>query len=97
MCADTALALLDVAVVNVAGLFTAAVVAAAVGAVPARRSGLISGVDNAVRQTRTALGVAVFGTASGPPCDAEGCTATVRQLGRLGAESGPRVRLVRPG
>ncbi len=67
------------------GLSTAAVVAAAVGAVPADRSGLASGVNNASRQTGTALGVAVFGAVAGSPRDPEAFTAGVRHLGVLGA------------
>lgn len=52
-----------------AGLITASVVAAAVRAVPAQRSGFASGLNNAARQTGTALGVAIFGAAAGAPAD----------------------------
>jgi DHA2 family methylenomycin A resistance protein-like MFS transporter len=50
-----------------AGLITASVVAAAVRAVPGERSGFASGLNNAARQTGTALGVAIFGAAAGSP------------------------------
>ncbi|MEU5835396.1 hypothetical protein ABZ820_17205 [Streptomyces diacarni] len=79
---------LDVAVVDAAGLFTGAVVAVAVGAVSACRSGLVSGAGNAARQTGTALGVAAFGTAAGSPCAAEAFTAGMRRLGLRGAAWG---------
>jgi DHA2 family methylenomycin A resistance protein-like MFS transporter len=49
------------------GLLTTAVVAAAVRSVPAAQSGLASGVNNAMRQTGTAAGVAVFGAVAGSP------------------------------
>jgi DHA2 family methylenomycin A resistance protein-like MFS transporter len=54
-----------------AGLITASVVAAAVRAVPAARSGFASGVNNAARQTGTALGVATYGAIAGSPSQAE--------------------------
>ncbi|MBB5158242.1 MFS transporter [Saccharopolyspora phatthalungensis] len=50
-----------------AGLLTTSVVATAVGALGPQRSGLASGVNNTMRQTGTALGVAVFGTVAGSP------------------------------
>jgi MFS transporter, DHA2 family, methylenomycin A resistance protein len=67
------------------GLFTASVVAAAVRAVPADRSGLASGVNNTARQTGTALGVAVFGAVVGAPSDAGRFVGGVHALGVLGA------------
>nr|WP_243274916.1 MFS transporter [Streptomyces albus] len=68
-----------------AGLFTAAVVTAAVAAVPDDRSGLAGGVNNAARQTGTALGIAVFGAVAGSPDDPAAFTAALRHLGLLGA------------
>ncbi|MCI2421034.1 MFS transporter [Saccharopolyspora sp. K220] len=50
-----------------AGLLTTSVVTAAVGALGPQRSGLASGVNNTMRQTGTALGVAVFGAVAGTP------------------------------
>jgi DHA2 family methylenomycin A resistance protein-like MFS transporter len=50
-----------------AGLVTASVVAAAVQATPAHRSGLATGMSNTARQTGTACGVAVFGAICGSP------------------------------
>ncbi|NUR31785.1 MAG: MFS transporter [Catenulispora sp.] len=49
------------------GLLTPAVVAAAVAAVPARRSGLASAVNNTARQTGGAIGIAVAGAVAGQP------------------------------
>lgn len=49
------------------GLLTPAVVAAAVAAVPARRSGLASAVNNTARQTGGAIGIAVTGAVAGQP------------------------------
>jgi DHA2 family methylenomycin A resistance protein-like MFS transporter len=49
------------------GLLTASVVAAAIRAVPADRSGLASGVNNAARQAAGALGIAIFGAVAGRP------------------------------
>lgn len=68
-----------------AGLFTASVVAAAVRAVPAERSGLASGVNNTARQTGTALGVAVFGAVAAIPTDPDGFVAGLHVLALLGA------------
>jgi DHA2 family methylenomycin A resistance protein-like MFS transporter len=48
-------------------LLTPAVVAAAVGAVPADRSGLASGVNNTARQAGGAIGIAVYGAVAGSP------------------------------
>jgi DHA2 family methylenomycin A resistance protein-like MFS transporter len=49
------------------GLLTPAVVAAAVAAVPASRSGLGSAVNNTARQAGGAIGVAVAGAVAGQP------------------------------
>lgn len=49
------------------GLLTAAVVAAAVGGVPADRAGIASGVNNTARQACGALGIATFGAIAGSP------------------------------
>ncbi|WP_458249054.1 MFS transporter [Streptomyces sp. MAI_2237] len=51
------------------GFLTPAVVAAAIAAVPARRSGLASAVNNTARQTGGAIGIAVAGAIAGPPTD----------------------------
>lgn len=57
------------------GLLTAAVVTAAMSAVPPGRSGLASGVNNTARQAAGAIGVAVFGAVAGAPADARAFTA----------------------
>lgn len=49
------------------GLLTPALVAGAVSAVPERRSGLASAVNNTVRQAGGAIGIAVAGAVSGQP------------------------------
>ena len=49
------------------GLLTPAVVAAAMGSVPASRSGLASGANNTARQAAGAIGVALFGALAGTP------------------------------
>jgi DHA2 family methylenomycin A resistance protein-like MFS transporter len=49
------------------GLLTPAVVAAAVGSVPAGRSGLASAVNNTARQAGGAIGIAAFGSIAGAP------------------------------
>jgi DHA2 family methylenomycin A resistance protein-like MFS transporter len=49
------------------GLLTAAVVAAAMRAVPAERAGLASGVNNTARQAAGAFGIAIFGAVAGTP------------------------------
>jgi DHA2 family methylenomycin A resistance protein-like MFS transporter len=49
------------------GTLTPAVVAAAVAAAPADRSGLASAVNNTARQAGGALGVAAFGAWAGSP------------------------------
>ena len=63
------------------GVFTAPVVAAAMRAVPADRSGLASGVNNTARQAGTALGVAVFGAIAGSPVAASHFIEALRWLG----------------
>jgi DHA2 family methylenomycin A resistance protein-like MFS transporter len=64
-----------------AGLVTASVVAAAVAAVPAERTGLATGVSNTARQIGTATGVAVFGAVAGSPGQVEAFVAALRGLG----------------
>ncbi|MBV9453527.1 MAG: MFS transporter [Rubrobacter sp.] len=49
------------------GLLTPAVVAAAMGSLPASRSGLASGANNTARQAAGAIGVALFGALAGTP------------------------------
>lgn len=49
------------------GLLTPAVVSAAMGSVPASRSGLASGANNTARQACGAVGVALFGALAGSP------------------------------
>jgi DHA2 family methylenomycin A resistance protein-like MFS transporter len=66
-------------------LVTAAVVAAAVRAAPADRSGLASGVNTAARQTGTALGVAVFGAVAGSPQSPARFVAGLHHLAVIGA------------
>lgn len=51
------------------GLLTPAVVAAAIAAVPAERSGLASAMNNTTRQTGGAIGIAVAGAIAGQPTD----------------------------
>jgi len=63
------------------GLFTAPVVAAAMRAVPADRSGLASGINNTARQSGTTLGVAIFGAIAGSPANAQHFIAALRWLG----------------
>ncbi|PKW17282.1 MFS transporter [Saccharopolyspora spinosa] len=67
-----------------AGLLTTSVVAAAVGALGPQRSGLASGVNNTMRQTGTALGVAVFGAVAGSPSAPADFTAGLHQLAVVG-------------
>jgi DHA2 family methylenomycin A resistance protein-like MFS transporter len=67
------------------GLLTAAVVTAAIGAVPSDRSGLASGVNNTARQAGTALGVAVFGALAGSGGDPARFVAGLHRAGVLGA------------
>ncbi|MGY6026639.1 MFS transporter [Streptomyces spinosirectus] len=54
------------------GLLTPAVVAAAIGAVPAERAGLASAMNNTARQTGGAIGIAVAGAVAGEPGDGAG-------------------------
>jgi DHA2 family methylenomycin A resistance protein-like MFS transporter len=49
------------------GILTPAVVAAAIAAVPADRSGLASGINNTARQAGGAVGIAAYGALAGPP------------------------------
>ncbi len=67
------------------GLLTAAVVAAAVGAVDPERAGLASGVNNTARQSAGAIAVALFGVLAGSPTDAERFTDGLHRIGVLGA------------
>ncbi|WP_246257663.1 MFS transporter [Amycolatopsis anabasis] len=67
------------------GLLTAAVVAAAVGAVPPERAGVASGVNNTARQAAGALGVAVFGAVVGEPARVGEFVGGVHTLGLFGA------------
>lgn len=67
------------------GLLTAAVVAAAMRAVPPDRSGLASGVNNTARQAAGALGIAVYGALTGSPTRPEIYTTGLHHLGILGA------------
>ncbi len=62
------------------GVLTAAVVTAAVDAVPPDRAGLASGVNNTARQASGALGVAVFGAVAGEPAHQAAFTAGLHQL-----------------
>jgi DHA2 family methylenomycin A resistance protein-like MFS transporter len=52
------------------GLLTPAVVAAAMGAVPADRAGLAAAVNNTVRQAGGAIGIAASGAVAGSPARA---------------------------
>jgi MFS transporter, DHA2 family, methylenomycin A resistance protein len=52
------------------GVLTPAVVAAAVRAVPARRAGLASAVNNTARQAGGAIGIAAFGAVAGSAAQA---------------------------
>ncbi|MEV0697947.1 MFS transporter [Saccharopolyspora sp. NPDC050389] len=67
-----------------AGLLTTPVVAAAVGALGPQRSGLASGVNNTMRQTGTALGVAVFGAVAGSPAAPADFAAGLHRLAVVG-------------
>ncbi|MGH8962216.1 MAG: MFS transporter [Jatrophihabitantaceae bacterium] len=67
-----------------AGLVTASVVAAAVRATPADRSGLATGVSNTARQIGTATGVALFGAVAGSPDHARRFVDAVHLLAVLG-------------
>jgi MFS transporter, DHA2 family, methylenomycin A resistance protein len=50
-------------------MLTPAVVAAAIAAAPADRSGLASGVNNTARQAGGAIGIAIYGAIAGSPDD----------------------------
>lgn len=68
------------------GLLTAAVVTAAMSAVPPDRSGLASGVNNTARQAAGAIGVAVFGAVAGSPAGAAAFTGGLHTVaGAAGA------------
>lgn len=66
-------------------MFTAPVVAAAIRAVPAERSGLASGINNTARQTGTALGVAIYGAIAGSPRPTGHFITALRELGSAAA------------
>jgi len=63
------------------GLFTAPIVATAIRAVPAERSGLASGINNTARQTGTALGVAIYGAFAASPAHPGHFIGALRDLG----------------
>lgn len=67
------------------GLFTAPVVATAIRAVPAQRSGSASGINNTARQAGTALGVAVYGAIASNPAHPGHFIAALRDLGIVAA------------
>jgi DHA2 family methylenomycin A resistance protein-like MFS transporter len=67
------------------GLLTAAVVAAAVGGVPADRGGIASGVNNTARQAFGAIGVAVFGALVGEPGNHAAFVSGLHTVGVAGA------------
>ena len=67
------------------GLFTAPVVATAIRSVPARRSGLASGINNTARQAGTALGVAIYGVIAGDPGRPGHFIESLRDLGLAAA------------
>ncbi len=56
-------------------------VATALRAAPADRSGFASAVNNTARQAGTALGVAVYGTVAGSPAHAGHFIGAMRDLG----------------
>ncbi|HEX3588369.1 MAG TPA: MFS transporter, partial [Pseudonocardiaceae bacterium] len=66
------------------GLLTASVVAAAVQAVPADRSGLASGVNNTARQAAGALAIALYGAIAGSPHSPGSFTSGLHVIGLLG-------------
>lgn len=66
------------------GLFTPPLVAAAVRAAPAARSGLAGGVNTTARQAGTAVGVAVFGSIAGSPAHEVAFVGGIHRLGLLG-------------
>jgi MFS transporter, DHA2 family, methylenomycin A resistance protein len=63
------------------GLFTAPIVATAIRAVPAERSGLASGINNTARQAGTALGVAIYGAIAASPTRSDHFIGALRDLG----------------
>ncbi|WP_211246487.1 MFS transporter [Amycolatopsis taiwanensis] len=67
------------------GLLTAAVVAAAVGGVPAGRGGVASGINNTARQAFGAIGIALFGAIAGQPGEAAAFVSSLHVLGLAGA------------
>lgn len=67
------------------GLLTAAVVSAAVAALPPERAGLASGVNNTARQAAGALGIAVYGAVAGSPTDPEAFAANLGTVGVIAA------------
>ncbi|MDQ0382319.1 MFS transporter [Amycolatopsis thermophila] len=67
------------------GLLTAAVVAAAVGGVPAGQAGVASGVNNTARQACGALGIATFGALAGSPAQPASFVHGLHTAGVLGA------------
>jgi MFS transporter, DHA2 family, methylenomycin A resistance protein len=67
------------------GLLTAAVVAAAVRAVPADRGGLAGGVNNTARQAAGAVAIAGYGAVAGSPANPGDFTAGLGHLGLFGA------------
>ncbi len=67
------------------GLLTAAVVSAAVAALPPDRAGLASGVNNTARQAVGAVGIAVYGVVAGSPARAPGFIHGLHRLGWTGA------------
>jgi DHA2 family methylenomycin A resistance protein-like MFS transporter len=67
------------------GLLTAAVVAAAVGALPVADAGVASGINNAARQSGGALGIAAYGAITGAPAHTTAFLSGVHRAGALGA------------
>jgi MFS transporter, DHA2 family, methylenomycin A resistance protein len=67
------------------GFLTPAVVAAAMGAAPAERSGLASAVNNTARQAGGAIGIAALGSLAGPPSDSSGFLAGMHSGALIGA------------
>lgn len=67
------------------GLFTAPIVATAIRAAPAERSGLASGLNNTARQAGTALGVAFYGAIATSPTRPDHFIGALRDLGVVAA------------
>ncbi|WP_017981854.1 MFS transporter [Amycolatopsis methanolica] len=67
------------------GLLTTAVVAAAVGGVPAGKGGVAGGVNNTARQACGALGIAAFGAIAGSPAHPAAFVHGLHAAGLLGA------------